>query len=648
MAQLNRLEKTWSDLSQSRLDWAFDAYGRFIDSLSPDIQEYLPKGDERGAAYVVVYGSTQVGKTTLILDLMGISGGSFARVSNVLRGGREEGKSATATAMEYRRSNDEFWWLASGIATEQDAPKQHNDASMTAALRSIRDQMSNKRLQASKPFIVCIPNDCFGDDKNGVISARMLDLPGIQAADVVERKYVKQMAQQYVPNADLILLVGKGDGLTFLDPSALELPSIEDWQVVPKRFRIVTTYSFTAASVSGDIRHMTAVSADFFRQRLLNQIGTFGLKLDEEAADPCRFFPLEFGDSWIAAKPDLVAKLEPVISELKAQLQRDIQSAANPIQRLRNAIDVHVTVAKIKERHLKQMDEELKWWEREKNEILNDYRTLLKAYESVKIEINRKMLELPPLDRVTQHVKSAVVFDIRSMVDEARNLNTDTSLFKSLIRKFSADLKAQFLNMLSKVTLVEDKKFWVSINPRLDQHLNTLNEKIEAEFAQLRGKLSGYWSTEYYPSLSSDWQDDRKSMCIHMENCHREVRAWTVTLWQEWVKNRHQEIKNKLDAKQAALNDLVKAKTERLKALTGIDILIDHATKKRSDFLEKFEADITKSRKFVDLLELSYLSELRYRRENLMEASNAADAFVRLLAVDQLINERNKLLVNLS
>lgn len=60
---------------------------------------------------MVVFGKTQVGKTTLLMDLMGVSPAAMERVSTALRGGRAHGHSATATTMEYRRSEDQRWGL---------------------------------------------------------------------------------------------------------------------------------------------------------------------------------------------------------------------------------------------------------------------------------------------------------------------------------------------------------------------------------------------------------------------------------------------------------------------------------------------------------------------------------------------------------
>ena len=640
------IEKTWTDLSQRRLAWAFRAYDRFIETLSPDVREHFPKGDEQGEAYVVVFGKTQVGKTTLILDLMGLSGCSLKRVSNVLRGGREVGKSATATAMEYRRSSDDHWQFVHGTATASSEPMRYDDAGMTAALGDVREQMSKKRLQADKPFIVWIPNDCFDGDKNAGFSVRMLDLPGDHAADAVERNHVQQMAQKYVPNADLILLVGKGDDLSFLKPASLELPSIEDWQIVPNRFRIVTTYSFTAQSVRDAIKQQKTVDAEFFRRHLLEQIRTFKeLKLHEDAADTQRFFPLEFGDSWVNAKQDLVTKLKPVISALRHQLHKDINASATPNARLRNAVDVHVTVVKIKEARLQQMGERLKGVKKQRGEVLKECVIAETGFQDTQTltDSAQKFLDALPYEELKAQVKNGVSFNIVALLKAVDGLGTNTSKFNALINEFTSELKTQFLSAQPTRVTKEERRFWAAVQPRLEHHVDKVEALVEAEFASLRSKFSGYSLKEYYPKFSDDFSNDKHSMRIHMQKSADSVGVWSAKLWQGWAKKRLQQLADDVETSSEDQKALQRVLKERQKALKLLDSEIDRAEEERNIFVKKMETEEASSRKFVALLEQAYLDELRERRHRIAQAPTATNAFMELLATDQLINERSKL-----
>lgn len=644
------IEQAWASLSKQRLAWAFGAYDRFIQSLSPDIREHFPKGDEQVEAYVVVFGKTQVGKTTLILDLMGLSGDSLKRVSNVLRGGREAGKSATATAMEYRRSSDDQWRFSSGSVTVSAEPMRYDDAGMETALGDVREQMFQKRLQADNPFIVWIPNDCFDGDKAAGFSLRMLDLPGAHAADATERTHVQKMAQKYVPNADLILLVGKGDDLSFLKPDSLELPSIEDWQIVPNRFRIVTTYSFTAQSVRDAMQQEKTVDAEFFRTRLLKQIRTFGIKLEDDAADTKRFFPLEFGDSWVNAKQDLVTALKPVITGLKDQLHRDIKASSTANVRLRNAVSVHVTVGKIKENRLKKTDEVLNGVKEQRGDVLDDCKIAETAHQQARTQTDaaKNFLDVLPYDELKQQVQSGVVFEVRTMLDQVDELGTNTSQFKSLISRFTSDLKSQFLSAQPTRQTKEGRKFWASVQPRLEQYVDKVDELVDTEFGPLRGKFSGYSLTAYYPRFSDDFSIDKQSMRTHIQNSAHSAGAWAAKQWQGLAKKRLQQLSDDVESSAAHQNDLQSALKERQRVLKRLDLQIKNAEQERHAFVEKMETDEASSRKFVSLLEQAYLDELRERRHRITQAPTATLAFVELLATDQLINERSKLINTLS
>lgn len=313
---------TWAAGLARRHQWALDACDEFRQTLSEELRDHLPRGDERGEAYVVAFGRTQVGKTTLILELLGVAAAEMQRVAEVLRGGRNAGHSSTATAMEYRRSATEEWALDCGQGRQAYA----QDDAMCEALGRLRKAMGARTLRADAPAIVWIPNFAFADDGGLAGRVRILDLPGDDAAEDAEREHVQRVAEAYVRHADLVLLVGRADDLRFLRPEGLALPGIEDWQVVPSRFRIVTTYSFTPASVR---RHAEALgeeaSLPAFRERLLEQVITHDIQLRGEAARPERFMPLEIGDSWADAqrqRDPLVKTVGPLLAQAKQEPSR--------------------------------------------------------------------------------------------------------------------------------------------------------------------------------------------------------------------------------------------------------------------------------------------------------------------------------------
>ena len=230
----------WLRKFRQRNDWAQQAYDRFVAEVDPELVGDFTRSEH---ITVVVYGTTQVGKTTLILDLLGIRKDALPDVSEVLRGGQRLGKSSTATPIRYGRSPDDLWYLG------EDATGLSND---DAAERfgEIREQVMNGTTCSSPLLNVRIPGLFFQHEAEGALSLdlRLIDIPGINAINEHEQIEVRRIAERYVASADLILLVARADNLGFFQPNALDFEALNDWMLQPSRFRVVLTYTFSPAS----------------------------------------------------------------------------------------------------------------------------------------------------------------------------------------------------------------------------------------------------------------------------------------------------------------------------------------------------------------------------------------------------------------
>src|SRR5690606_118398 len=165
----------WLEKYGNRYRWAYDAYQRFIDKVDPSLA-----GDFNRSSHVTVavYGATQVGKTTLILDLLGVTGEALERASSVLRGDQRMGKSSTACAIRYGRSKDDFWYIS-------DDSEALNDATARVQFSTIRTELEEGRAQSMDVLSVRLPSVFFEQGGGGALSLdlRILDIPGINAVN---------------------------------------------------------------------------------------------------------------------------------------------------------------------------------------------------------------------------------------------------------------------------------------------------------------------------------------------------------------------------------------------------------------------------------------------------------------------------------
>lgn len=639
----------WRGHYKGRHAWAFQAYKDFMESLSADVRERLVDKDAQDEAYVVVFGKTQVGKTTLLLELMGVAASAMSRVSDVLRGGRGIGQSATATTMEYRRSTDTRWRLRQGNAS----PYFDRDAEMVSALAGLRRSMEAGLTQAL-PCEVWIPLDCF-DAESDQPQVRMLDLPGDKPSNPVEQEHVEEMARRYVPLADLILLVGRGDDLSFLRPKALTLPGIEDWQIVPGRFRIITTYSFKAETVRKLIdAHPGELRVSTLRSRLIEQIGLFGT-LGASARRPDRFFPLEFGKSWEETRKerhDLYRRVSPIIDEMKRQLLADIRSSTAPLARIKAAVQAHEVVSRVKEMRLGELRQQINQAAERHSREADAFALARQAAVSKKKNLAKLEQRLAWLDEheLSQHLEQFFLLHGNTSSEQPTTSVSDfiekIAISKQSLKQRAAISRPYVAPGTKQVgtkiaPLQVRKRFWNQLSP------NGSNAEIpvilEQAFSKLEDRLHSYSTDEYYPSLSDNYSKDLADLAACQERAERQIldacRQWWLVAAREKLRALRKE-KQHLEADVVGWRCIVDAARARKAELTR-DL---QAIKRRCLTEEqRLDKDLAESRRFRQLLEARYLAELRQRRQHLDKQDNPSLRLIALLGAVHLGEARREL-----
>jgi hypothetical protein len=633
----------WARLSVRRLTWARRAYARFIDDLDERTRERFARGGKDGEAYVVVFGPTQVGKTTLILDLMGVSPLASARVSGVLRGGRDLGCSATATAMEYRRSGDACWRLKS---VTQDATFATDDE-MTRALADVRESMSQGRLVCDEPIVVGIPDECFDPDAT-IVRARMLDLPGADPMEAAERAHVADMAKLYVGNADLILLVGLADGLTFLHPKTLDLPGVRDWRSVPERFRVVTTRSFTPQTVRDMIDMRTdPLDAAFFRQALRREISTFDFQLSDDAQSPERFFPLEIGDSWrLAAQqyPELHAKIDPIVRELKDELRADIANSATEYARMRSTARLHEVAREVKRIGQEEHEKRLTALRDARESLRADLRNLGAARVSARrvLGVRRKELALAPLRKseiVAQLGQPERDVDF-SMIED---VGQSRAKFRSAIGLFSAALSDRSLTIGPRKEL-RSTGFWARLRPDELPGQDAVRRAIRAEFRSLEARLDAYRLDAYFPKLSGDFARDKATLRETAEGAVPVAGNAVADHWASVAAARVSALEEEVAHAAASRLAMLRTQMDAREDCKRASLAIHDGQAECDAFCARMDEEGRKGEKFVRWLDENYAAELRARATDIALARTPVDMFIGLMSAAQLIEEKNKLL----
>lgn len=636
------------------LDWAFRAHSRFLGSLSSEVRRYM--GERREEAYAVVYGRTQVGKSTLILNLLGLRPDAIGVVSTVLRGGRATGYSSTAVPTEYRCSHDEHWRIHWSAKTHKCA----SDCEAEAEFAQVRKAMEQNAVSPTAGVcVVEIPARHFDNDTTGARDTRILDLPGIEAADSVEREFVERVARSLVPNADLILLVGRADDLSFLSPEHVALPGIADWQCSPRRFRIVTTYSFTPESVREFARETGCVAdVTAYRARLISELQRFR-PLQPEALNPDLYFPLEFGDSWKRSGLDQTP-LKAMVDRLMEHLRRDIADAMSPIGRLMGALDAHIVVAKVHEARLKVIAESEKKLERAHAARAAAAGQLEKKLQKETDWLAKKKAAVAIItDATITHGTDALVERLRNWalgklneIQEQITDNKDTGTFLSVIDNATHSLRRRIPMIAEELFLdggVEPAAFWRRVYKHsVPMKAENVSAIAEREFAALRSKLEDYvFESYWFTGEGSDYFCDVNALMA----AYKRLIEETAAAFTSELSARAEEIRCQLYDEMCQLESKALGTKRYLIAeqlvidQIKLDLTEHNDARRRAE--SRCQEEMERSNQFITLLAEEYNHTVETTLHRVINAPDAVTAFEELVYGSMLPEARNGVLARI-
>lgn len=465
----------WKTAYEGRLHWAYAARDRFLDDFDAGFRRHVETSPGRGDAFVALYGNTQVGKTTLILKLLGIrkdeGGKYFAEIEDILRAGRKQGKSSTSTAVIYLRSPDEHFHLIRGM---NDRSENLDATQLMAELQTLRHQVEtradslhpNGEWQTDTPYniFVKIPRQYFAEDESAV-TINIIDLPGL-GGDPKEKQHLKYILDRNLPLSTLVIFVAMSNEKAMLLDS-IEHDYVRRWRRMPEAFRIVTTH--TISNLRGEKRDTLAEIQT--KEALVNHVRveyqrTLGTKDDEMPA----IYPLEYGKSWdekIRPDPDM-ARFHGIMDDLVDDLRRDLQRHVTPHHKIMLTAGMFNALKKEIEAQTNDLEEALNRANEKHLEVRQYKMTLKNELKEVERRISKLEAEivstrLSPVRlgyepgninycTIQSEYKSYIASEIRQMEKLAKGrlaeFSGEDASIKKIIRRYASELSEYCDQML--------------------------------------------------------------------------------------------------------------------------------------------------------------------------------------------------------
>lgn len=360
------MEHTLANLNHQRLNWAYQAKRDFINHFQKLDAKNLETKNSKELT-ISVYGPTQVGKTTLILTILGIRKDKIKLLSKWLRGNRKLGESATVTVMRYEQSQDNYFHL---IAPDGKSKSNISGEELEQALESLRMAIENQEATSVEPFLIQVPSDYFEDNS---IRLNIIDLPGVESAEQKEVLHVEQCVKYWLPLSEVCLLVDDGGQLTSF--TQYQLKEIKDWVRQPDHFRIIPTRAVSLDSVQKKVQSgIIKTSEDLISDYVTILMRVLGVQDDDTESKQVLkkiIYPVDFGNSWTVLNqnnPDIYLSAKEIMQDILTELRRDLVSInVNDISFSRLTHLYHVAEKEsaidlnVKKKNLEKVEKQIKY-----------------------------------------------------------------------------------------------------------------------------------------------------------------------------------------------------------------------------------------------------------------------------------------------
>ena len=240
---------------------------------------------------VAIYGPPQIGKTSLILFLLGIDAKYQKEVYHTLRAGVPRGNSSTSTAIMYQKSETEDYGVkyGEGISEIEYCSEKH----LKQKIQDVRKSVENE--EASKDILhIYIPRRFFNEQYMNCSGINIVDLPGDGSRNIKEKVHVDAMINKYMALATINIITCKANEINSL--RELELPINVDWQNLPHKYIVVITNAYGQGTIKKYFKIKKSERRVSFLDYVINEYSE-NLKPILNPLSKIEFFPIDIGDS---------------------------------------------------------------------------------------------------------------------------------------------------------------------------------------------------------------------------------------------------------------------------------------------------------------------------------------------------------------
>jgi hypothetical protein len=617
------LDAAW--LWKTRQEFHADLLGlQFVDSSGPT-------GPKRPV--VAFYGPSQVGKTGIILRLLGLDERRHKAVENVLRGGRGRGKSATATALRYSAStgaSPEEWDQWEVPVLEPGPLGKIIQNTVRCDEQEARDRFGKLRKFLSEPrngshlpedaLAVGVPRSMFREGFDPEQSPILVDLPGEGSADIHEQHHVPLLVRKWLQAASSVVVVVRLDNVMEFSNLKFGLPHVtrNAWMYWTGDLVLVTTYSTSLDSVRSRLDELSGLEdlrniirydeltppQEAARGRLASDMLKASTALSESDLHEASrrlmalpTFPVELGDSLATLStqhPRLYRKALPFLVEAMDGLREHVYAKAREETALLATSGLRLAV------------------QAEHSERVSKAAELVASAERV-VQKQQK--------RVSEHQS-----EIDSLEEERKSAKESMQKLASAAPNIKKSFKAHLSGEISKCRALSRDDI---IPSELREAGNLLGRRIrtrakelvlDLEGAELEGLRFDNWAQGVTAVTLCDHVDHYLDFYLWHSSSRKEEQGTVASRAKKLIDDIFSQFRIRLEAEMERFERSSKALDRRLAAaLTDSRANLDREKKRMGEATAKLDAA------------REQLEEARRQRKLAVEAASESDTFLHMV-----------------
>ena len=435
----------WNQIFNNKQLWQRNTFYRLKNNLfSTKNNRFIEYDNSHETHLVIVYGKTQVGKTTLILNMIGLKQDKFTEVYDTLRAGISKGNSSTSTAIIYSKSpSNQYGCAISSIySTDIDFISFYNQQEMVQKLKDIRSNVESNNMNINNILYIYIPCEYFRND-NTVNNVSIMDLPGVESRNKAEKAHVEDLMLKYIPLSTVCVVACRANEIQLLE--TLSLPNDLDWMNMPHKFLLVLTNAYSVGNIKSffnekkRIRTFYSFINDTFSKEIKDILGV---------NNSLEVYPVDIGESFERlcnnelCSPNDINEVITTRDEILLNLRSSIVSRKG--DKLKSAIMMFRSMAKKYGteciEHLNEEKNKLEYEKERINKILEKSYSVISLFNNDitgnNYEINELNISVSAVNKNTNilALKDVLTTQIKKFI-ENEHLYKETKNFKYIYDK---------------------------------------------------------------------------------------------------------------------------------------------------------------------------------------------------------------------